>query len=201
MSGVRAMYSGMPRAAKWAVWGAAFFLAYFVIVEPVMEYAGAVSIRAQDLRSDLDTRVRELERRDEVALSIRERTAWFGGVDVPGEAGAMQSALRSRIDQVFREMRVPDGWSLDRRSEGRVSREAMSGALDESEELHRMEMELKFECDPDLALRVIAELERSPEVTSVPRVVLRKSTEGRRVQATVAVEAWSVQRRASTGGA
>ena len=77
----------------------------------------------------------------------------------------------------------------------------MSGALGADEELHRLEMELKFECDPDLAMEVIAELERSPEVTSVPRVVLRKSTEGRRVQATISVEAWSIQKRASAEGA
>lgn len=195
------MYSRLPRAARWALWGGGFILGYFLVVEPVMDYGSVVSVRAESLRTDLTTRVKELERRDEVALRIRERAAWFGDVRVPGDANEMQSALRDRIDHVFREMDVPSGWSLDRRTEGRVSREAMNGALDETEELHRLEMELKFECDPDLAMEVIAELERSPEVTSVPRVVLRKTTEGRRVQATVSVEAWSIQRRSTAEGA
>ncbi len=202
MSRAAQIYSGLPRAAKWAIWGCGFILGYFLVIEPVMDYGSVASARAERLRGDLTTRVAELKRRDDVALSIRERTAWFGDIRVPGEANEMQSALRDRIDHVFREMGVPSGWSLDRRTEGRVSREAMGRTLDESEELHRLEMELKFECAPDLAMEIIAELERSPEVTSVPRVVLRKTTEGRRVQATVSVEAWSIQRRgAATGGA
>jgi len=195
------MYSGLPRAAKWALLGGGFVLCYFAVIEPLMDYGAVVAVRAEDLRSDLDTRVSELKRRDELLLGIRERSAWFGDVHVPGDGSEMQSALRDRIDRVFQDMSVPAGWSLDRRTEGRVSREAMSGVLQEGEELHRLEMELKFECAPDLAMEVIAELERSPEVTSMPRVVLRKSTEGRRVQATVSVEAWSIQKRATTEGA
>ncbi|MCA9306537.1 MAG: hypothetical protein KDA16_08385 [Phycisphaerales bacterium] len=201
MSRLREMYAKLPRAARWALWGLAFVVGYFAVVEPVMDYGAVVSVRADELRAGLDERVRELERRDEVLLGIRERTAWFGDVHVPGDGSEMQSALRDRIDRVFTDMSVPAGWSLDRRTEGRVSREAMSGALGADEELHRLEMEIKFECDPDLAMEVIAELERSPEVTSVPRVVLRKSTEGRRVQATISVEAWSIQKRASAEGA
>lgn len=201
MSSIRTRYAGLPRAAKWAIWGGGFIGAYFLVVEPLMDYSARISVRADDLRADLESRISELKRRDDVLLEIRERTAWFGPVHVPGDPSAMQSALRDRIDQVFKDKNVPSGWSLDRRTEGRVSREAMSGALDADEELHRLEMELKFECDPDLALEVIAELERSPEVTSVPRVVLRRSTEGRRVQATVSVEAWAIQQKPLAEGA
>ncbi len=199
MSRLRDRYNGLPRAARWGLWGGAFIAAYFLVIEPVMEYGGEMSARAVELREDLDSRLKELERRDAILLEIREKTAWFGDVRVPGESGAMQSALRDRIDQVFKDMGVPSGWSWDRRSEGRVSRDAMAGALASDEELQRLEIELKFECDPDLAMKVIAALEKSPEVSSVPRVVLRRSGEGRRVQATVSVESWSIQKKPTEG--
>lgn len=199
MSRIVDRYRALPRAARWALWGVAFIAVYFGVVEPVVDYGSRVSARADDLRRSLDARVNELRQRDDLLLGVREKTAWFGEARVPGEAGAMQSALRDRIDAVFKDMGVPSGWSWDRRSEGRVSRDAMSGALAADEELHRLEIELKFECDPALAMRVIAALEASPEVSSMPRVMLRRSTEGRRVQATVSVEAWSIQKRSTEG--
>ena len=72
--------------------------------------------------------------------------------------------------------------------------------------VRRIVRDVSFDCSPDTMVEVLSDLERSPDVSAVSRVFVRKltnsgtrsSSSARNVGVTVSVETWAIARE---GGA
>lgn len=179
------LYRSLPRAARWGVLALAGVLAYFVVVEPVVDRTNAWATRA-DARADAIALVRSGPAEDDaVTLGLKQ----FGAVLPPGDPRERGDAFRTKVLDVIEKHGVRNHTSTTRNAP--LNRGPLLAALaPTNQRVDRLIREIKFEATPETLAAVIADLERTPEVAAVTRVQVRKGENGRVVQATIDAEAW-----------
>lgn len=192
MTRVVEMYRSLPRAGRWAALALAGLVAYFAAVEPAVDLTMSLSARA-DARADAIAEVRSGPKgEDAVTLGLRR----FGRVEGPGDPRERGVAFNRRVLEVLEKHGVRNHTSTMRTAP--LGRGPLLTALEPAgQRVDRLIREVKFEGPPETVAAVVADLERSPEVASVPRVQVRKAGTGRSVQATVDAEAWVLTQRSA----
>lgn len=195
MSALSDRWAVLPRAARWLIMAGAFVAAYFVVVEPALVWTERLDTKADILQSGLE---RERERRgaeSDAGQTLARGASQFGDVLPPGRA-ERSGVLNARIEEALRG-RAVSGLSIKARAPLPLGRASMAGVIGENEQVQRLILDLDFEAPPEVAMSILAELERSKEVASVGRVILRRvEKDGQKlVQASVSPEAWIIAPR------
>ncbi|MFM9996103.1 MAG: hypothetical protein ACKVU4_09915 [Phycisphaerales bacterium] len=185
MSRLLDVYRTLPRAARWGVLALAGVLAYFVVVEPVMDQTNAWASKA-NARADAIALVRSGGGAEDDAVSLGLKQ--FGNVLPPGDPRERAVAFHTKVLEVIEKHGVKNHTSTNRNAP--LSRGPLLTALAPANTVDRLIREVKFEATPETLAAVIADLERTPEVAAVTRVQVRKGENGRMVQATIDAEAW-----------
>ncbi len=196
MTGLPRWFQGLPRAGQWLVMLGVLLVGYFGIVEPVLDATASARARVETLRaairSGVDGAGGAKSDRDAVELGAR----LYGEVRLPGEEKAGSEALSKRVADVLRAHGVREYTQADRRltlPAGPLTREV--GA---EHRVERIVKDIQFEASPDALASVLADLERSPEVSAVSRIQFRKAGSGsggrgasaKVLRANMAVESW-----------
>lgn len=185
----------LPRAARWAVFAGAILVAYFAVVEPVIDRINTTASRADDRESALVALAKDPigAQSSEVALGVRK----FGAVELPGDPEVRSVAFNRRVVEVLSKHRIRNDTSTTRTMP--LGAGPLKSAYTEEERIDRLVREVQFSATPEELAAVIADLESSPEVAAVSRVQLRRGdnqdTAARQLKVTLAVETWVVNRR------
>lgn len=173
----------------------AVVLAYFVVVERVIDRINAASARADDREIALAVLAKDPigAQSSEVALGVRK----FGAVELPGDPEVRSVAFNRRVVEVLSKHKIRNDASTTRTMP--LGNGPLKSAYTEEERIDRIVREVQFSATPEELAAVIADLESSPEVASVSRVQLRRGdnqdTAARQLKVTLAVETWVVNRR------
>jgi hypothetical protein len=193
MSRTADVYRDLPRAARWGLCALAALLAYFVVVEPVVDKTSTLNSRAQ-ARAKAIAEVRSGGGAGAADLGLRQ----FGVVEPPGDARERAVALDRRVLEVLEKHSVEKHTSTTKTAP-LASGPLLTALATANQKVDRRIREIQFEATPETLAAVIADLERAPEVAAVSRVQIRKSDDGgRTLRATVAAEAWTLVRKGAS---
>lgn len=186
-------YKALPRALKWGVWALALFVGYFVVVEPALDAINRANTAADDRLGALKTLAHNPgASEDETALGVRK----FGSIDLPGESETRSVAFNRRVSSILEKHKVKDNSTTRLMPLGQGP---LKDAYGEGERIDRLVREIQFEATPEDIAAVVSDLEKAPEVAAVSKLQIRrgdqKDTAGRVLRATLAAEAWVVNRK------
>lgn len=188
----------LPRAARWAVLAAVVFGAYFLVVEPLLDLTNRHAAAADAIESNL-RRAGELSSDDSdtgriIATGIRA----FGRPKLPTDPSARPEVIHRVVDDVLELHGVENRTKTERSSTLTGER---ARALAEGGRIERYIVEVSFDAPQEAVAGIIADLERSPEISAVSRVKIDRTAVGGRwgeesadehgmVRATIAAETW-----------
>lgn len=196
---VVAWYAALPRAGRWALWGAAVLAGYFLVIEPMVSRAVELHETAARQAALLVALERDAASGRMAALVSGARR--HGPVDLPGDAERMRVAFNRRVDEVLSQhgvRRHENIWRTAVLTQGPLPRALTGDGLTPDPAPRRVERvirEVQFMATPEQVAAVVADLERSREVSAVSRVQMRRADrEGasRDVRATIAAEVWTI---------
>lgn len=195
MNNLIARFFLLPRAVRWAAVAALVFLAYFVVVERVIDRINTVSSKAEDRATALRTLANERagSGAGDLALSVRK----FGAVDLPGDPQTRPVAFDRRVVEILAKHKIKNDSSTKRIIA--MDRGPLREAYGEEERVDRQIREIQFDATPEAIAAILADFENSPEVAAVSRVQLRRGdsqlSSERLLKATIAVETWVVSKK------
>lgn len=209
MKGLIARFAALPRAARWLVLGGVAIAAYFAVVEPVLDATAKLDAAYALKLARLEAAARDHATDSSVESDVKLGVQRYGLVSMPGAPKDRSEAVNRRIAQVLMAHSVRDVTTTVKETplSGNTLARELGPSGDGGVELRvdRLVTELQFEASPEAVAAVVADLERSPEITTVSRVQLRKAAAGggsgskssssRLVKAVVAAEAWQTVRK------
>ena len=192
-----ARFRAQPRAVRWGLVGGAVIVAYFAVVEPVMDRINAWNAAAATRESALASYVRSGPRLktsgETVALGRRE----FGEVALPGEAQSRSVLFSEAIDDILRRHTIAELSTTP--GKGSLGVGPLTRHLGDQYRVERVTKDLKFLATPEEAVSLLADLEREPLVATIPRVQVRQADGRQRadrmVDVTISVETWVTSRK------
>jgi hypothetical protein len=196
MAGIVARFRSLPRAARWGLLFAAFVVAYFGVVEPVIDLTARLDAAADRAGSRLSTYSQQAEARkaqsDKLTLGVKR----FGDVRLPDTDSKRANEVFSKISETLKARNISKP-SITQNRGVPLGKDTLQGLLEPNQEVQRLVFELKLEGSLEDVAGVIADLEKIPEVTSIGQVVLRRmgKEEERKLQATVTPEVWIIAER------
>jgi len=197
MNALLEKFAGLPRSARWAIAAIVFLGAYFAIVEPVLIATTNYQNKADVLRHSLVQAASRASDSSGVSAELKLGALRFGETAFPSDALG-SGALNKRISEVFSAHGV-DSWKSDERRAANLPRDAFADSLGAGLRAKKILVDLDFQAHPTIVARVLADLERAPEVHSVSRVTLRKveSENENALRANLSVETWIISRSSS----
>jgi hypothetical protein len=196
LNSVLAAYRDLPRAGKWGVAAALALVAYFAVVEPVIEKSAELSLRAEQRTLELTSFQREQGTGEGARAALAVGISRYGEVAWPEEQGARVDAFNRRIADVLRRHGVTGQRTMTRTAS--MPRGPLLDALGPGAAVTRHTNDLQFDATPEQISAILAELEKSPEVAAVSRVHLRRNDEQERarlLRANISVETWVLARK------
>ncbi|MBL0926987.1 MAG: hypothetical protein IBJ11_04950 [Phycisphaerales bacterium] len=188
----------IPRAARWGLAAGGFVAVYLLAIDPALalrdEWVRRAELRTTDIERYREQSDRASAADAKIALAVRR----FGDVRVPpvGESGG--GAVLGRVDQIMRKHRVAD-WSMTQQRPIALGRDAMVSALKPGQEVQRIVFNLSVEGGQEAVAGVIADLERTPEITTIGNLAIRRqpgqggaAAGAGRVSATLNPEVWII---------
>lgn len=187
-------YRALPRAARWMVWLLLIVLAYFVVVEPVVDYyarwrdngdrseAGLVKLaEAGDV----------IKRAGNTALDGVKK---FGVVEFPSDSSARVGAFNKAVTEILKKHNI-SGETSTTRTTPLTGNGPLIKKIPANIRIDRVTRVLEFEAEPDAVVKVLADLEQSPLVSTISNVQIMRQAEGRdrvskNVNASITVESW-----------
>lgn len=194
-----ARFNSLPRAFRWLLVFGAVIGAYFLAVEPAMD----ATLRMDSASDTLEARLRGASSSDQgfVAASgqVENGVQRFGLINLPVESAAGSEAFNQRVAEVLKSHGVRDSTASDREVPVASGPLTLAYTADNMR-LDRLVKDIQFETTPETVAKVIADLERSPEVVALSRVQINKLQSGRgvpagTVRANLTVEAWKLSRK------
>ena len=196
MSRLLDRWSRLPRAARWGAAFVAFVATYFVVVEPALDFSAELGAKADRAAVALQRYSDQATARTEADRDIALGVSSYGDVALPGDSRARQNELFSRISAILQK----HGIDRPNITAGRpipLGREVLVDIVGPNQEVQKLVFDLKIEGTPESIAAVISDLERTPQVTAVGQVTLRRTGKeaDRKLQATILPEAWVIGER------
>jgi hypothetical protein len=205
-SGLIGTYRGLSRAGKWGVWALGGLAFYFLVVEVALDRWSAWSGAADQREAVLRDWTGNSAAREADENTVMNGTRVFGVAGFPGPEGERSQALRSAIAATLQKHGVRE--YDERGREAILKSDALAAAVGSGTRIKRIVRDVTFEASPDTMTQIVADLEKSADVSAVSRVFVRKTTgSGNRgastknLNITLSIEAWGVARDAAGSAA
>ncbi len=186
-------FRDLPRAARWGIVAVGLLVAYFLVIEPVIDTINKVNSKADDRIGQLVALTHDPSgNAADIALGVRK----FGEVLLPGDEQTRSVAFNRRVSAILAKHKINDNSTTRKMPLGQGPLKDVYG---DASRIDRLVREVQFEGTPEDIAAVISELESAPEVAAVSRIQIRhgdqKDTAGRILKATVSAEAWIVSEK------
>ncbi|GJQ30890.1 MAG: hypothetical protein HBSAPP03_27740 [Phycisphaerae bacterium] len=194
MAGVLSWYRGLARPMRWLVWLVVGVVAYFGVIEPMLD-------RYNKYRNLGDVNLADLERYEGARDLIKRSgdvallgVAQFGGVEAPGDSVARPLAFDKVVSDILKKHGIAGETITTRTVPLTGSSPLVKKAAANNERIDRITKVLEFQVDPERLVDVLADLEQSPLVTTISNVQVRqvevRGQPQRAVNASITVETW-----------
>lgn len=192
-------YRSLPRAVRWAVIAALGMIAYFGIVEPALNIASTASDQGRQIAEILTRERTYAEDSARATGTVGAGMTAFGKPNLPASYKDRSLALAQAVDEILKNHAVEG--AVTREKSGSIPDPRLAALTNAAPRADRLILDVSFESEPETVSRVLADLERAPQVTAVSRVVIRladasrgsaRATPSRRVKAELWVEAWII---------
>lgn len=195
-----ARWRTMPRAMRWAVIALVAMGAYFAAVEPALAAMSKWSSRADGKQAQLDKYHSGRAARKEADAAAALGVTRFGLVEAPGDATQRSLAFNRKVAEVLEKNGIQRPTTSSRQVPV-SNNSALARQMGNDFRVERLVSDVSFDAEPEQIAKVVAELEKTPEISTVSRVQIRQiagDSNGRLVRATLAVEAWQYQKKGRT---
>ncbi len=208
-------WNSLSRAMRWAIAAAAVVGIYLGVVEPAIDYTNKLVGQADQAEAKLKNLSGQAALQNEAVAKLQRASRGMGRVTPPellltsdqrrraeeeGNApltaaqriSDAQSTINSVLDDLgARSIRISAG---NRQS---ISSRDLPGFEANRGELQRAVFDVSFTATPERVAEVITELERTPGITTLGEITLRRVDNGgaRLVQAELAPEVWVVDEK------
>lgn len=183
----------LPRAARWALIAVAVIVAYFAVIEPALNHLNSLRARVSAKEAIIANAVRDKPKIDSASATIRLGVGRYGqiGFNFSDEVDTRSTTFNQEVAAILRTHGVGQHTSTTRPAT--LGTGPLLDAVGQGFRVERLINEYQFDAEPEVVTAVLADLERTPLVTAISRVQIRKGDprEGRKVKATIAAELWS----------
>ncbi|MEK6701171.1 MAG: hypothetical protein AABZ53_02835 [Planctomycetota bacterium] len=197
-------FKSLPRAGKWGLAALAGIAAYFLVVEPSVSKAVTLADKAATKETALQAWSKDEGPRKNKEAAVALGSRIYGNVSFPMPEAEGSPATLTRIAAVLKKQGVRQ---YDLRERPMVLKSPVLTAATGGSQIKRIVRDLTFECRPEVLSALLAELEKSPEISSVSRLSIGPPGSGRAgntggggktIKVTISVESW-VQARENKG--
>ncbi len=195
MSTLGQRWAQAPRAIRWALVGGVVVAAYFGVVEPAIDTMLKLNSRTESRIAALTAFDRQQQAREGADRAASRAVESFGMVEPPGEPSARSGAFNKAINKILEDNQIASPTITTR--EVPLPLSTLANAVAPDERVEKITREITFDSTPEQMARVLADLERTPEVAGVPRVQARPITDkpGRLLRVTITAEAWQTKKK------
>lgn len=198
MKKLRERFARLPRAMRWLVLAAVCFGVIWGIIFPTLDAIDRFNRRANYALNQLTSLQQQAERRAQADNRIARGTINFGEVDLPTQGGGKSNELFTRISEILKNHEIArPNVTAQRPIPIKLDPDTQETLAGSNRELQRVIFDIRIEGAPEAIAGVIADLEKTPQVTSISQIVLRRvgKPEERKLSATIMPEAWVVAER------
>lgn len=199
-------YRALPRAMRWALWALAIVVIYLTVLDPyVIGKAAQLHTKASETAASLEKLNKQAassQWQDAVNSVTKFGEAALSDVDATGQGGdESHVAFNARITAVMQGHKIANYQKNNRlvaMGEGPLKRSINIA----SEQVDRVQAEIKFDASPETFAAVLADLEKAPEVSAISEVDVRRAerdASNRMLQVTIKAETWSITRKGGRG--
>ena len=193
-------FERLPRVGKWSIAGVGALGLYFGGFEPSVDQAANLSSRADTTESALLEWTGGSSTRKGDVDTVSHGIQLFGAVEPPGPESERSQLLLSRLSEVLKSHKVSE-YTVRERSLT-LKQGPLTALTPAHARIKRVVRDVAFECSQDTLPLIVADLEKSSEVSAVSRLyVLKTSSTSRRdssparsLTVTLSVETWGVAR-------
>ena len=185
--------AALPRAAQWGIYALVFIVAYFGVIEPLMDMRSGWVNRASLARTQVATLEERLADREGSVDVLARATRAHGQAHKPGAFEAERAAIVGAIGRIEQANAITIT-SLEPRTIA-VQASALQAGLEPGDELVRLLYVITFEADPETITSVLRDLEAAPEVQHVGGVRITRKGRGdeRTLEARFEPETWAIR--------
>jgi len=190
-------FASMPRAARWGLVGGAFILAYFIVIEPVVDATSRKASSNESKAAMIATHSKTAAAMQTAAEVRAQGVRKFGLVELPGDPEKRPLEFSQQVDAILKDHGIRESTSTSRTAP--LGAGPLAAKIGADFRVDRMMRDIQFACDPDAAAAVIADLERCGIVSTISRLQIRqaegKDKNAKMVRVTMTVETWLQARK------
>lgn len=200
MNSLIAQYQALSRAGKWCVLAVVGLIAYFGVIEPTLDARSRWIQRADSIEATLNEWATGGGAISSDISAVNVGRKVFGEATFPAAEAPQSQALLQRIAAVMKAHNIKN-YELRQRAL-LLAPGPLGNAPGMNARVKRIVQGITFECTQDTLADVLADLERSKEISNVSRVNVRKTagTGGARGSSTkglavaIDVETWAIDK-------
>ena len=185
----------LPRAAQWAVGGAAVVVVALIWQDYVLKFTDDLNQEADRLLAQV-SEVAASGQRLKNLQAVKDVARGLGEVEKPGRERDAEAALNDAVNQVLKRHTVSRD-SYNYRGPSQLRRGTLARIIPPGQQVERITGDLRFDATPHAAVAIIAQLEKSPRIEAVSNVRLTKES-GQKVSVDLTIEAWVVSPKRRT---
>lgn len=177
-------FQEMPRVTRWIVMATIFLVVFLCWAKLVQPTAQAWSEEADTMELHLD----RLRGNNSVPSDIRDAAISFGTLKLPDRKQQGSLELVQNIQEVLQSHGIKnDSFRLGRPTPINAAKSA--GLTRGNEKLERLKGDLDFVATPNVAIKIISELESNPAIEAISMVKL-DTHEARTLKVRLTIESW-----------
>lgn len=184
-------YRSLPRAAQWAIIAGALLGGYLIVDELLLKPWDRARAEAAVAQSRLEVYEQQAGAFENAESSVALGMSRMGEIAPLVTESQGAAALRRRVDEVLKAHGL-EGWTVRETGGERLPAGTPPGIVGPTEVLVKVRIELNFQGPPESVMAALADLERSPIVSSVRHVRLRHERETKTLAVTLVPEVWTI---------
>jgi hypothetical protein len=196
-SGLIARITSLPLATLLLIGLGAFLAIYFFIAEPIIDSTNRALAGAESKSALIATYSKTAAALEEAASTVATGMKRFGNIEMPGDPEKRPLEFNQAVDDILRRHSVRESTSNSRTSP--LGAGPLNARVGSEFRVDRLQRDIQFTADPDIAAAVIADLERAAIVATISRLQIRqadgKDKGTKLVRVTMTVETWLLARK------
>lgn len=195
---IAARFLALPRVARWLVVFVAFFLAFEAWDRGLMPIADAWNRRADRIADHVTTTASASSLQAEV-LRNRQVIGFLGAVAVPGSDREARTMMNAAVIELLARHQISNDRYQFNSTGGRIARDVSTRIVGSGARIVRATGDLRFDATPEVAIRIIRDLESTDRIDVITQAVMQKSGSGR-VAVTLSLEKWYTEEENTRSG-
>lgn len=198
MSSLGHIWQRLPRVARWGVSAALSIGLYFIGMEPTVDQMAKYTSRADADATVLSQYASGGESLKNAARALSVGVRQFGEVKFPADPEQTALELNRTVDEILRKHGI-EGVTTTSRVSSMGNKGPFATKMSTTHNVERVIKQVDFEAMPEPAFAVLADLEKSPLVTTISTVQIRQADardrRNRNVVLSLTIEAWQLAKK------